>query len=316
MPKVSVLIPIYNSEKYLDKCIQSVISQTLSDIEIILINDGSLDDSENIINKYKSDTRIEIITEQNSGYGVCLNKAINIAKAQYIFILESDDFINKDILEKLYAHAKYDIVKASFNFYPDNIRYKLNIDGLYSIDDKPEMINVKPSIWSSIYRKDFLIENNIKFNESKGASYQDISFHFKALFCAKNIYFLDEPLYNYRTDSNSSSTKAKNKVQAIINEFSIIDEYLKDKVILPETNNQLILFELRAYIWNFYQISKFYKNEFINLSNKKFKSKNLNDFYSSRYITFKDKIKVFLLVNYPNVFKNILSTVKKVNIYK
>ena len=309
--KVSILIPAFNCEKYIEKCTKSAISQSLKDIEIIIINDGSFDSSLDIINKFASDERVRIINKDNSGYGASLNIGIKEARGEYISILESDDFQDSDFLEKLYSKHGFDVIKSSFRYYPDNIQYKLNLQGVYSIDDAPQMINIKPSVWCAIYKKDFLIKNNILFQETKGASYQDVSFQFKTQYLANSICFIDEPLYNYRTDNENSSVKYKSKIRAIINEFQEIDNFLKDKIILPETLSQLILHELRAYIWNFNRISKFYENEFIVLSQKKLKEKNLEAFYNSRYIKLKDKIKMFLLINYPHFFKSLLSIVKK-----
>jgi len=311
MPKVSILIPIYNCEKYLEKCINSAISQTLDDIEIILINDGSIDSSIDIINKFSGDKRVKVINKTNSGYGASLNIAIKEASGEYISILEADDFMDSSMLEKLYSKHGADVVKSSFRFYPSLEEYNLNLQGIYALDDAPEMINIKPSVWSAIYKKDFLIKNNIFFQETKGASYQDVSFQFKTQYCAKNIKFINEALYNYRIDNPNSSVSAKGKVGAIINEFKEIDNFLQDKKILPETLSQLILHELRAYIWNFMRISKFYEHEFIILSQKKLKEEDLKIFYKSRYIKLKEKIKMFLLVNYSAFFKYLLSIIKK-----
>ena len=186
----------------------------------------------------------------------------------YISILESDDFYEKDFLEKLYSKSGLDVIKSGFKYYPENVQYRLNLEGVYSVDDAPQMINIQPSVWSAIYKKDFLIKNNIFFQETKGASYQDVSFQFKTQYLANSIQFIDSALCNYRTDNEHSSVKIKSKVRAVINEFQEIDNFLKDKIILPETNAQLILHELRAYIWNFKRISKFYENEFIHLSQK------------------------------------------------
>ena len=309
--KVSILIPVFNCEKYIEKCILSALSQTLKEIEVIVINDGSFDNSLDIINKFVSDSRIRIINKDNSGYGASLNIGIKEAKGEYISILEADDFLENNFLEELYSKCGYDVIKAGFKFYPDNVEYKLNFDGISSIDNAPQMINIKPSIWSAIYKKDFLTKNNIFFQETKGASYQDVSFQFKTQYLAGSIFFINKPLYNYRTDNESSSVKAKSKVRAIISEFQEIDNFLKDKIILPETYSQLVVHELRAYIWNFNRISEFYENEFIFLSQKKLKEKNLKMFYKSRYIRLKDKIKMLLLMNCPQIFKSLLRIVKK-----
>ena len=121
MTKVSVLVPIYNVEKYLDECLASLAKQTLKDIEIICINDGSTDNSPKILQKYaKKYPNFVVINKQNSGYGDSMNKGLEKATGEYIGIVESDDFIESDAFEKLYklAHeTKADIVKANYFYH-------------------------------------------------------------------------------------------------------------------------------------------------------------------------------------------------------
>ena len=121
MPKLSVLVPIYNVEKYLDECLASLTKQTLKDIEIICINDGSTDNSPKILQKYaKKYPNFVVINKQNSGYGDSMNKGLEKATGEYIGIVESDDFIESDAFKKLYelAHeTKADIVKANYFYH-------------------------------------------------------------------------------------------------------------------------------------------------------------------------------------------------------
>ena len=122
--KVSILVPVCNVEKFLEKCLQSLVDQTLKDIEIICINDGSKDNSLSIIKKFANlDNRIVIIDKPNSGYGDSMNCGLDLAKGEYIGIVESDDFANLDMFEKLYGLAKCydaDIVKSNYNLYWEN----------------------------------------------------------------------------------------------------------------------------------------------------------------------------------------------------
>ena len=310
MPKVSVLIPVYNAELHLEKCINSVLAQDFKDIEVIVINDGSLDSSLDIIEKFSTDDRVRIINKSNSGYGASLNVGLKEAKGEYISIVEADDFVEKNMLSTLYSDDKHDVIKGGFTFYPQRKKYNINCNNIVTIEDNPEIINCKPSVWSAIYKKSFLEKNKIQFNETKGASYQDVSFHFKTLFLASSIKCVDIPLYNYRTDNLNSSVKSKNKVQAIIREFESIYGFLENKTLLPEVYAQLILFELRAYIWNYKRISKFYEKEFIFLSKDKLNLRKLNFFYNSKYIRIKDKIKLYLYLNHTFVFMFLLNIIK------
>ena len=121
--KVSILVPCYNSEKYIKKCINSILCQTLNDIEIICINDGSTDNTLKILQSFeKNNSKIKIIDKKNSGYGASLNLGFSISKGEYIGIVESDDFIEKNMYESLYENAKkydLDISRCCFNYYSD-----------------------------------------------------------------------------------------------------------------------------------------------------------------------------------------------------
>lgn len=191
-PKISVVIPCYNVEKYLHQCLDSVVNQTLKDIEIICVNDGSKDSTLSIIQEYAAqDNRIKIIDKPNGGYGESMNRGFDLATGEYLGIIESDDYADLDMFEKLYACAKehdLDVVKSGFYFYfskpterntPNPIASYITSQRTFcpvtDFESKMEMVdffNIKPTIWSAIYRKDFIRGNNIRFNETPGASYQ------------------------------------------------------------------------------------------------------------------------------------------------
>ena len=124
MPKLSILVPIYNVEKYLDECLSSLAKQTLKDIEIVCINDGSTDESLKIIQKYaKKYPNFAVINKRNSGYGDSMNRGLEKATGEYIGIVESDDFIELNAFKELYNLAKKtsaDIVKANYFYHTDN----------------------------------------------------------------------------------------------------------------------------------------------------------------------------------------------------
>ena len=174
MIKVSILVPICNVEKFLDKCLRSIVNQTLTDIEIICINDGSKDKSLEIIKNFaKDDERIVVIDKPNSGYGDSMNKGMSIAKGEYVGIVESDDFINLDMFNDLYSLAKEhnaDIVKSNYNLYwekqNDVFKYynNLRIDKIVSDRDnaKEKILWRAPSIWSAIYRRCFFLVYKFK----------------------------------------------------------------------------------------------------------------------------------------------------------
>ncbi|SDB32214.1 glycosyltransferase family 2 protein [Butyrivibrio sp. INlla16] len=241
MAKVSVLVPCYNVEKFIRKCLESVLEQTLSDIEIICINDGSTDGTLQILEEYAvEDDRIIVLNKTNSGYGDSMNKAMKIATGEYIGIVESDDYIRREMFERLYTTAnKYelDVVKANFYLWwadTDKIiphEACLPEECNYIFEPKKfkqgTMFSRKPSIWSAIYRADFLRNNNILFLNTPGASYQDTSFTFKILACAEKMACISDKLYFYRQDNEGSSVNnADKKSDFVLKEYGEIKRFI------------------------------------------------------------------------------------------
>ena len=211
-PVVSLLVPIYNVEKYLRECLDSAKSQTLSDIEIICINDGSTDSSPDIIREYmQADSRFKIIDKANSGYGASMNQGLDAACGKYIGILESDDFFEPDALEKLVnaaEAAEAQVAKANFWFYWSTPEEKNELFELVTAPMTGHVVNphketeifyLKPSIWSAVYRKDFLEQNGIRFLETPGASFQDSSFNFKVWAMADRVVFFVRTMNRLRS---------------------------------------------------------------------------------------------------------------------
>lgn len=213
MKKVSVIVPIYGVERYLRECLDSIINQTLKDIEIILINDGSKDSCPQIIDEYaQKDNRIITIHKPNGGYGNTCNIGLEKATGEYISIIEPDDYIDSNMFEDLYNLAKKneaDIVKSSFYDFYDTETYKANKKknwaSLYEIPDRPFTIKecpfflyFHPSIWSCIYKREFLNKNNIRFIEASGAGWTDNPFQVQTLCLAQKIIYTDNAYYYWR----------------------------------------------------------------------------------------------------------------------
>lgn len=227
MIKVSIVVPIYNVEKYLRECVDSILSQTLKDIEIILVDDGSPDNCPTIVDEYaRQDKRVVAVHQKNSGYSVAVNRGIDMARGEYIGIIESDDWIEPAMYEKLYADAKAnntDITKGMFTSYdstkpvgvrdevyrsPSGIDLSLAPDGAFTVAEWPKLIGFHASIWSSIYRADFV--KKIKIPETAGASYQDFPFMADVLCRAKRISVVRQPFVHWRNDPDQgNSTSAR-----------------------------------------------------------------------------------------------------------
>ncbi|MGI6216291.1 MAG: glycosyltransferase family 2 protein [Coriobacteriales bacterium] len=277
MPTVSFLIPIYNVEDYLAECLDSAKNQTFEDIEVICINDGSTDGSRDIIERYvQSDPRFRVIDKPNSGYGASMNMGLAEAKGKYIAILESDDIYGHSSLEHLVSVAEANdaqVVKGDFWLYwskpqPKRVQFGLVDDDMtgkvYDTRAGHPIYYRKPSIWSAIYRRDFLEENQIDFLETPGASYQDTSFSFKVWACASRVVFSTQPTLSYRQDNESSSVNSPKKAYCVCGEYSEMERFLKAN---PEKRAKLEGLKERmkydSYMWNYERLSDDIRDDFL-----------------------------------------------------
>lgn len=282
MPKVSIIIPTYNVEEYLRQCMDSVINQTLKDIEIICIDDGSSDNSGKILDEYaKNDDRIKVIHKENKGLGHTYNVGMDNATGEYMGFVEPDDYVALNMYEKLYNIAKekdLDLIKADFyRFIGDKKTYnKLDSsEQFYNQIIEPnktkEAFNFVMNVWSGIYKRDFVEKYNIRYNETPGASFQDNGFWFQSLAWAKRAYFLNEPYYMNRRDNPNSSVKSKEKVFCMNDEYAFIGNILDKN---PELKKELLgVYHYKKYgnyIWTFHRIDNKFKKGFLNRISKEF----------------------------------------------
>jgi len=251
LTKLSIIVPVYNVEKYLPKCLESLIKQTLKDIEIICVNDGSMDNSLAILKEFASkDSRIRIIDNQHQGVAKTRNTGIEQSTGEYIGFVDSDDYIDIDFFEKLYNSAtksNSDIAIASilkhknfFNIY--NAQYTKEETAI-TIQDKIKLCEDKKHFffyaWNKIYHSGFIKENNIKFSE--GQIYEDVMFAIKALYYSNKIISVYGTKYHYIEHENSL-TKYKDKTgekeHDLIKAYSELQEFCNSKNIeIPERLN-------------------------------------------------------------------------------
>lgn len=229
--KVSVIIPVYNCEKYIGECIESLVSQTLKECEFIFVNDGSSDKSKDIIEGYaKNDSRIKIINQKNGGVSVARNTGLKSAVGEYIGFVDGDDYIECDYYEKLYDVAienDCDVVmcdwKSESNFL--NLPFENNI----VLDKKYIKKNIYPyfiqyegmnSVWNKIFRNKLIKKNNIEFPKGKRIG-EDAIFNIKVFEYLNNCFYLNYNGYFYR-EVEGSATK-----DVIKNDYfkSVLDEY-------------------------------------------------------------------------------------------
>lgn len=270
-PKVSILVPICNVERYLRECLDGLVNQTLEDIEIVCINDGSTDSSLSIIREYeRRDQRVVVIDKPNSGYGDSMNKGIEIARGEYIGIVESDDFAVIDMFEKLYKTAKkddLDIVRSNYRAHVtgqdparDTLVENLAICGgygkVFNPMDNPRVFMCQPAIWTSIYKKSLLDEHDVQFLPTPGASFQDTAFYFKAFYAASRVMLLKEGYLHYRIDNANSSVKNQNKLFCVCDEYAEVWRYAKSEPEKLEIMKRWIpRQQFEGYLWNLNRLS-------------------------------------------------------------
>ena len=276
-PKVSVIIPVYNVEKYLRECLESVVKQTLEDIEIICVNDGSTDHSPEILDEYaEQDKRIRVVHKNNAGYGHTMNVGLDHAQGEYIGIVESDDYASLDMFEQLYFAAKNndaEIVRSNYITFTSEAENDPAICSVF--DDIPygkiinpkdyfDLFKVRPCIWTGIYKRSFLLENKIRFHETPGASFQDLSFSLCTYAMAERVYIIEDAFLHYRVDNANSSVKSKAKIFCVCEEYEFLDVFLESKPTLQKKLEYLIpALKSENYRWNYERLAPQYQYEFL-----------------------------------------------------
>ncbi len=244
MAKVSIIVPTYNVEPYLVECMESIVNQTLEDIEVICINDGSTDGSLAILQRYaEKDGRITVVDKENGGYGMGMNIGLDRASGEYIGIVEPDDFVPVNMFGDLYKKAKendLDFIKADFYrferaengdmvlTYNHLDRTNGHYNKVFDPSHTPEAIRFIMNTWCGIYRRDFLEKFKIRHNETPGASFQDNGFWFQTFAFAKRAMIIDKPYYMNRRDNPNSSVKNMQKIYCINVEYDHIRDVLME----------------------------------------------------------------------------------------
>lgn len=241
MPKISIIVPVYNVEYYIEKCIKSILNQVFTEFELILVDDGSTDNSGNICDKYaEKDNRIIVIHKENGGISSARNIGLDIAKGEYIGFVDSDDFIHPMMYEILYTEIKNNkdsvVICQESRVYTDDIKYEcINEYNLKKYNNKEiiELVYKKGDTfvyaWNKLYEKS--IFEHLRYKE--GVLYEDEDLTPKILYYAKNIIFIDKELYFYRQRNNSIvnskfSSKKFDRVYAIENNTKFFKD-LKEK---------------------------------------------------------------------------------------
>lgn len=280
MPKVSIIVPVYNTEKYLDKCLNSLVNQTLQDIEIIVVNDGSKDNSEAIINKFKKNysDKIVYLNKENGGLSDARNYAIPYVKSDYIGFVDSDDYIEFDMFEKMYNIAiekNLDLVECNFNWeYPNKIKEDCGNNYLGKSD---LFLLGRVMACNKLFKTSTIKENNIIF--PKSLNYEDIEFFYKLAPYIENSYLLSNSFYHYIQRENSIINNQNEKTADIFIILNNIIEFYKNNKLFDNYKNELEYLYIRFLLGSsFLRIVK--------IKNKKLRKELLNKSINELYLKF------------------------------
>lgn len=260
---ISVIIPIHNTSQFLDQCIQSIMSQTYKNTEIILVNDGSTDHSEEISLYYKNlDDRIQYFYKENSGCGLTRNYGLDKAKGKYVYFLDSDDYVAPTLLEKLHDSIKSgDSFSGLLQFYFDRSvglkRFEIN---------EPEHRTLKsPAVWSRLFNKDIIEKSQIRFSSAPIG--EDLEFVAKLLIYNNQCTYIDnEPLYYYRIHQASISHDTSVNTMCILQVLDQIEQYAKQMNRYYEFYS---LIEFMTVSHTYFAAKKIERQENCNLDNVK-----------------------------------------------
>lgn len=239
MPKVSIIVPVYNVEEYLERCLDSLVNQTLKDIEIIIVNDGSTDGSKEIIQKYLNKYKnIVYLEKENGGLSSARNYGIPYAKGEYIGFVDSDDYVEITMYEKMYNKAveeKSDMVECDFIWEYPNKKIE-DIGKIYS-GKKEAIVEARVVAWNKIIKKDIIEKTKITFPE--GLRYEDIEFFYKIVPYLDKISFVKETLVHYIQRESSIANTQNERTGEIFKIWENVLNYYIENNIFNEYRKEL-----------------------------------------------------------------------------
>lgn len=303
MAKISVIIPVYNVEMYLKECLDSLINQTLTDIEIICIDDGSTDNSLQVLKDYAAkDSRFVIETQPNQGQGIARNKAIDIATGEYISFVDPDDWVEEDFFEKVYKKFKEtnaQVVQFDYKIYKEinkrfikksflesskkYLRKNLKKESFYTWQELhwKSLDAIPLYVWDKVYSAKFIKDNNINFAPNKHA--EDQIFTLSCLFKASKIGYINECFYNYRIRNNSSVNSVSNDYFCIFDNVKLVENLLKEQNLYDLLKNQYKYYLLNTLSGHYAGIPKDRQEDYLRECAHIFSEKEYKKFLQQRY---------------------------------
>ena len=301
MVKISVIVPVYNCENYIEESIRSILNQSFKDIEVICIDDGSTDDSLNILKELSmQDARLKVYTQENQGVSVARNNALEKVSGDYIYFFDADDYAVEDCLEKAYSNAvnnDSDMVIFYYDNYDDDLFLKhctIDLDKKFPDVDynnftfnyndyKQYAFKGASAPWFKLYKKEFLNKHdNIKFPVN--LNHNDVPFHIMTVLKASKISFLPEFLYHYRVDNpNSISNTRLKSYKDIFCIINIVEDFLKTEGLFDDLKKEFDFLKIDQII---YQI-RGRSNDYFDIAKKELLGVDLNNDFLTKPLLFK-----------------------------
>lgn len=322
MPKVSIIVPIYDVEKYLDRCMQTLLNQTLKDIEIILVDDGSPDRCPQMCDEYaKKDSRVKVVHKKNGGLGYARNSGLDVATGEYVAFVDSDDYTSVEAYEVLYNKAKdtdADIVYAGFImqnsdgtesncFMLDQTWEGKEITAFLQsmiFDTKPDIDTIWMSVWNGLYKRDLIERNKIRFFSEREYLSEDILFHTMLIPLCKKIVCIPQTFYHYCYNGTSLTHSSFNvrKIECNIRLFEKLSKIAEDYHLLEIKKEIFLFFEnyTRGIILRGIILSDRSMAEKRRLCNKVYGYKGwkaVRDYLKDKNIPKKERLGLFLITN-------------------
>lgn len=232
-PKVSIIIPIFNAERFITRCINSILNQNFKNFELLLIDDGSTDNSADICNNFsKIDTRVKVFHKINGGVGSARNLGLKHANGEYIFFIDSDDFILENSLS---FFLELDSAQNDLYMFKTSIFKNETIIGNKYSEKK---VKLKNEVWNYIFKKEIIDENSIEFIDVKYG--EDYNFVAKYFMCVKTKRFIDQFVYVYKSDSPGSAMNKPKNIHYVFDHFKMINDLIDFISLHPKLHNQEI----------------------------------------------------------------------------
>lgn len=310
--KVSVIVPVYNVEKYLRQCLDSLISQTLKDIEIIIVNDGTKDNSQGIIDEYvKRYSNVKAYIKENGGLGSARNYGIKKASGEYLAFIDSDDYVKEDMIEQLYNAAKKEdadyLICDYIVTYDDHKEVDKINKGIRTLNNNYKKDGILSPLyaWNKFVKKDLIVNNDLNFSE--GLWYEDLPVTTILFALANKTFYLNKPLYYYRQRSGSiMNSKYNEKMFDIFVAMNKVYEGFVSRELLNEYHDEIeYLFAEHLMVYGAYRFLRtdHYKellNKSLKLINEKFPNWKKNK-YLKEIFNFKNRL--FYLTICPLTYK-------------